>query len=537
LVEHAAFVEVPPQVAGTRPLQVLRDTFADSVHLRNDIFSYQRETEREGEINNAVLVFERFLGVGPQEAANLVNDVLTSRLHQFENTTAVELPVLFEEYGVDPLERAQVLLYVKGLQDWQSGGHEWHLRSSRYMNERARRGPAGGASLGTAATRLFSSGGFMGLKRLRTYTHVPYQSAGGFERPELYMPFPVRVSAHLAPAREHVMAWARHVGIIESVDDLGLWDATALGDYDFASCASMSHPGGSADGVNLTSDWFTWATYFDDYFPMRFNHTRDFFGGKAFMDRLALFTPLDGSTPPTATNPIERALADLWPRSVSSIGPERLARFRHALRDMLDSWLWELVNHIQNRIPDPVDYVEMRRKTFGAELGMTLSAPEDSDDVPREVYGTRPMRALVNAAADAVGLLNDLVSYRKEVELEGELNNGVLVVQRFLDCDVQRAACLVNELMASRLRQFEHVVAEELPALFEHFGLSADGRRHVEVYVENIENWVSGVSTWHVETGRYKHLRRPLSRATTRLSELAGLGMSAAWRGAERVGV
>ena len=30
-----------------------------------------------------------------------------------------------------------VMLYVKGLQDWQSGGHEWHMRSSRYMNEGA----------------------------------------------------------------------------------------------------------------------------------------------------------------------------------------------------------------------------------------------------------------------------------------------------------------------------------------------------------------------------------------------------------------
>ena len=29
------------------------------------------------------------------------------------------------------------MLYVKGLQDWQAGGHEWHMRSSRYMNKGA----------------------------------------------------------------------------------------------------------------------------------------------------------------------------------------------------------------------------------------------------------------------------------------------------------------------------------------------------------------------------------------------------------------
>ena len=40
---------------------------------------------------------------------------------------------------------------------------------------------------------------------------------------------------------------------------------------------------------------------------------------------------------------------------------------------MTESWLWELANQIQNRIPDPVDYVEMRRKTFGSDLTMSLS--------------------------------------------------------------------------------------------------------------------------------------------------------------------
>ena len=42
-------------------MRVLRDTFADAVHLRNDLFSYQREVEDEGENANIVLVLERFL--------------------------------------------------------------------------------------------------------------------------------------------------------------------------------------------------------------------------------------------------------------------------------------------------------------------------------------------------------------------------------------------------------------------------------------------------------------------------------------------
>ena len=81
------------------------------------------------------------------------------------------------------------------------------------------------------------------------------------------------------------------------------------------------------------------------------------------------------------------------------------------------------------------------------------------------------MRGLDNSAADYACLTNDIFSYQKEIEFEGELNNGVLVVQRFLDCDLEQAVDVVNDLMTARMQQFEHIVATELPALFDEFDL------------------------------------------------------------------
>ena len=49
-------------------------------------------SQDEGENSNAVLVFERFLGMLDPGAADLVNDLLTSRLQQFENTALTEMP-------------------------------------------------------------------------------------------------------------------------------------------------------------------------------------------------------------------------------------------------------------------------------------------------------------------------------------------------------------------------------------------------------------------------------------------------------------
>src|SRR3981081_3968499 len=119
LVEYAVGAKIPESIAGRRPMKVLSDTFSDAVHLRNDLFSYQREVQEEGENSNAVLVFERFFACSTQDAADLVNEVLTPRLQQFESKALTEVPGFFVEFAVPAPEQVGVAAYVKGLQDWQ----------------------------------------------------------------------------------------------------------------------------------------------------------------------------------------------------------------------------------------------------------------------------------------------------------------------------------------------------------------------------------------------------------------------------------
>ncbi len=108
---------------------------------------------------------------------------------------------------------------------------------------------------------------------------------------------------------------------------------------------------------------------------------------------------------------------------------------------MTESWIWELENHIQQRIPDPIDYVEMRRRTFGSDLTMNLARITHGGGLPPEIFATRPMRALENAAQDYACMLNDVFSYQKEIQFEGELHNMVLVVQNFLRLRPGRRPC------------------------------------------------------------------------------------------------
>jgi len=274
LVEFASDAEVPERLAHTRPLEVLSDTFSDGVHLRNDLFSYQREVQEEGENSNAVLVFERFFDCATQEAAELVNDLLTSRVQQFENTALTQIPALFLEHQVLPDEQARVAAYAKGLQDWQAGGHEWHARSSRYMNEGAVSGTpdilGGPTGLGTASLTPER----LGLRRrAMQHSHTPFKPVGHLPLPSLYMPFPVHTSPHLEAAREYLAGWGREMGFYDSVPGVeigGVWDEHRLRITDLAHCAAMIHAGADPEQLNLSSAWLAWGTYGDDYFPMVF---------------------------------------------------------------------------------------------------------------------------------------------------------------------------------------------------------------------------------------------------------------------------
>ncbi len=175
-----------------------------------------------------------------------------------------------------------------------------------------------------------------------------------------------------------------------------------------------------------------------------------------------------------------------------------------AINTMTESWVWELSNQIQHRIPDPIDYLEMRRATFGSDLTLSMCRMGHGPKVPPEVYRTGPVRALENAAIDYACLLNDVFSYQKEIEYEGEVHNAILVVQNFFGIDYPTALGVVHDLMTQRMRQFEHVAANELPIVYDDFDLSDEAREIMKGYVTDLQHWMAGILNWHREVDRYK---------------------------------
>ncbi|MFF4371638.1 germacradienol/geosmin synthase [Streptomyces sp. NPDC001594] len=539
LVEYVA-AEVPARVAHSRPLGVLRDAFSDAVHVRNDLFSYQREVADEGELSNAVLVLETFLGCSTQEAAEISNDLITSRLQQFEQTALAELPRLFADHALAPEEIAAVLAYVKGLQDWQSGGHEWHMVSSRYMNEGARPTarlslPFLPSGLGTSAFDLGSvfTRRSMELRR-RSFSFTPFERTGPSVIPDLRLPFPLSLSPHHASAREGSVEWARRMGLLEpQPGDPGsaIWTEQKVRGYDFALCAAGIDPDATAGELLLSACWLTWGTYADDYYPLVFGRSGNIAAAKATTARLIAMMPPDGAgTGPEPVTVMERSLADLWERTVAGMPEAARAEFRATMVDMLESWVWEVENLAHHRVPDPVDYAEMRRRTFGSQLTMYMCRlGHEGRGVPQEIYRSGTVRSLENAAADIGCLINDIFSYQKEVEFEGDLHNHLVVTRNFFDIGYPEALHICHSLLNQRVEEFQHIVANLLPRLCEDRGLDAEARAALDTYAEELRDWLAGVLNWHLKTRRYgeDHLRRQDGGLSTAVLG-SGFGMAAA---------
>lgn len=517
LVEHAVFVEIPERIALARPIRVLRNAFADAVHLRNDIFSYQREVLKDGELTNAVLVFEQFLDINTQEAVNLVNNLLTSRLQQFDHTIATELEFVFAEYNLDAVERANMITYIRGLQDWQSGAHEWHIETSRYLNPQTSTsgqgilGPPTG--LGTAAARITPQ--TMGLTRFRNYRHLPYKIAGSSRLPKFYMPFETSANPHLTTARQAAKVWARKMGMFDALPtypDVLIWDEYRFEVTDLAFFNALVHPNATTAQLSLAVCWATWGTYTDDYFMVVYGRPCDMAGAKIFQARLSEFMPLDISIDtPIPITPVEYGLADLW-RHIDKLPLDERRLLRQVIEEMTSAWLWELSNRIQNRIPDPIDYIEMRRKTSGASFLMLLPRAVYGQTISPEIHSSRTIRELNNVAIDYFCLINDIFSYQKEIEFEGDLNNGVLVIENFLNCDHLKATDIANRLITARMKQFEHIAVKELPILFQNLDLDVKTCQQVLGYVEERKHFMCGALQWHTMTARYKEaeFQRPI---------------------------
>ncbi|MFC5831874.1 terpene synthase family protein [Nonomuraea insulae] len=349
---------------------------------------------------------------------------------------------------------------------------------------------------------------------------MPPAPSPPFEFPTPYQPDPARLSPHADATHEHSMAWSREMGLFDFRDRWGerIWDEAGFASMRIPLMAAYCHPDAARTTLELVSDWYVWTFWFDDHFARVFKRPGAREQAKEHLARLRLFTPVDFVDTPPPANPAERGLADLWSRTFAGASPGWRRRFAASTQGLIQDRLRELENMRDQRVPNPIEYIGLRRSCGGAPWSAGLVEYTSAAEVPDRIAGTRAVRVLRDTFSDGAHLLDDLYSYRQR----GELDNGVLALRTFLGCGAQEAADRVNDLRTSRLRQFENIALTELPPVVEECGLDPEERGRVARYVQGLRDWQSGTCEWHRRSSRYPAVPPKTSAAGRARSGPAG---------------
>ncbi|MGW1375510.1 terpene synthase family protein [Streptomyces sp. NPDC002446] len=463
LVEHALGIDVASCPACEAPAKSLTEAFADVLGLRQAL-SHSAPPHRPS----------------PRHA-ELLTRVLDSRLRHFAHLAATPPRA---PHGTDGSRRgcAGFHGYADGLRVFLAADTRWRGRHPSPVPAPSVQRPSG-RPLGPTAF-------------------------GAFTVPEFFMPYPERINPHLQATAEHARAWARRMGLFTGGLAPGTapaWSESRYDAIDFPLFTAMAHPQASRDELDLITDWYVWGFHFDDLIAKTFKHGDDPDGAQCWIDRVtSLFaTPTRDFRP---RNCVERGLADLFPRSARALAQPLRDQFYQATLDMVNSWTWELANAKRQRVPDPIEYLEIRRRTGGGAFFVTLARYAGGDAVPAALLDTEHMRGIAEAVIDSVLLRNDILSYHQEIAYEGELANSLVIAQHAFGYDLQTAVDHVNELVSRRLHTFASLT-DRLPAT----GATREG---VDAYVDALKAFVAGDLGWSLRTARHAQAGTPVAQRT-----------------------
>jgi geranylgeranyl diphosphate synthase type I len=384
----------------------------------------------------------------------------------------------------------------------EAGGRSWAHQETHRRLQAALACLQAANPESTAATELTAIAHRLGTPPAK---HSPTDGTSrSFQLPEFRIDRAARLNPQLEAARAHTEVWARQLKLVDPNAAVMPWTEAQFAANDFGLLCSHEFPDAPVDQLNTLSDWCTWLFHLDDYFLGTFTRSGDMAGAKAFLAGLSQFVPVDlDQDAPVPTSPTEAALADLWSRTAPTMSHGWRCRIRAGIDELLAGQLQELRHASAQHTANPVEYLEMKRKTNAGHALSCLAEFAQGAELPPYVADGPTMRALVDAVNDSALLLNDIFSYDREAADAVENANMVLVLRKFLGCDLQRAVQATNDMLTARIRQFEHIADVEIPEMCEEHHLTPEERRIVSGLVDNLRDWLPGWLEWHKRAARY----------------------------------
>jgi hypothetical protein len=312
-------------------------------------------------------------------------------------------------------------------------------------------------------------------------------SGCALELEPFYCPFEPTINPHAESIEARCVEWIDRFELYANAQQRERLIATRA-----AEIYSRALPEADPERVADVAKWLYWGFATDDLLydngPTSVSAT-DFLRVGAVLVRLA-------EEPRTRFDwepPYCDALRDLALAVRGHATPGQWVEWGHLARAWFFGMAWDVANAERRLPPSLNEYLTMRMHTGGIPSFITTLGIANSSELSPDVAGSMPVRVVIEAWSTLALLLNDLMSYAKELANGDTSSNIVSVIAQERECSPGQA---VPEAYA---------LADRIAALFLALRarLLAGGEEQMRTFIAGLEHSWRGILDWGFSTARY----------------------------------
>ncbi|KAK8052035.1 Presilphiperfolan-8-beta-ol synthase [Apiospora rasikravindrae] len=263
---------------------------------------------------------------------------------------------------------------------------------------------------------------------------------------------------------------------------------------DLCYLASIWAPNANEEDLRMMLDWNHWVFLFDDQFDEGHLKVDPIAAQKEVDATMAIMEEAAPRISPK-DNPIRYVFQTCWDRR----GRKR-AELQQRYKEQHKRYFDQLVIQVQQMARgealsrDVHTYLDMRRGTIGAYPAISVTEFGQGVRLPENVFSHSSLHECMRISADLVLLVNDVLSYRKDLELGVDHNLISLLMEQ--GSSPQQAVDKIGDMINGCYVRWYSALAALPP-----YGEDID--REVLKFVEICRCVALGNLHWSFKTGRY----------------------------------
>jgi hypothetical protein len=257
---------------------------------------------------------------------------------------------------------------------------------------------------------------------------------------------------------------------------------------DLCYLASIWAPECDAAALRIMVDWNHWVFLFDDQFDEG-HLSHDLNAAKAEVDVMIAIMEGTGPVYDASRDPIRYVYQNTWDRVQKRASRQAQQHWKEMHKQYFEGLLDQVATQVENRTfcRDIDQYMSMRRGTIGAYPAIALAEVALGIDLPAEVLAHESLKECMCISADLVLLVNDVLSYKKDLQLG--VDHNLINLLKGQEHSIQQAVDVISSMLEKCYRRW-YIALANLPP----FGEKLD--RQVLTFVETCRNVALGNLYW-----------------------------------------